>query len=605
MNPRHLELADEFCKLVGATHLLEYLGLDAGASPEEARTKLKKRRKYMQGMQSNPKYKSEALFLIKNFAALDALLSRPSEYLEAVSRQQESAHLPILEMTIRGVLKGGQLTRDQEEYLRRNALELGLSEETFEDTITRLAAQAGIARPGSADDEAATTLDDEPQLTDHYGLLGVKPTSSRDEIYDAYRARYRKVRSMADRERAEQLYKRLDRAWQVLSDPASRETYDLSLQRTGPPARDRDEAEDPFADLRAAPTAPPVRERSRTPGGSPGSRGRAAEPGRTDPGATTGEAQAGASTLQVMSPPVRQVRLGDEPTTEQIRIRKTHDVPMPGRISTDEPWLIASPSRLDPDALEQRIEVRINPQDLPSSRATGVVTVHTDRGDRSSIVFEVRKRLRVLPALFAGVGVLILVGGLLYAANTLGWFTPPDRSVVFDIDPTSEDVLIDGASVGSGAHVVVPDPPGGQATVTIIQSNFGTWNEELDFAQVSGTEIDVELELSTDFDFRPSDDLEQASLDQAQIADAMHARMRAMDDCVREAEGERPLEGLVRIYIGPQGQALGAELQGDGTEQPTVRRCLIRQAAAVELPPLSQGDYATVRYDYKVAEASP
>ena len=86
MNPRHLELADEFSKLVGKPHLLDYLGLAKGTSTDEARSELKKRRKYMQGMQSNPKFKAEALFLIKNFGALDALLHDPAQYLEAVSR---------------------------------------------------------------------------------------------------------------------------------------------------------------------------------------------------------------------------------------------------------------------------------------------------------------------------------------------------------------------------------------------------------------------------------------------------------------------------------------------------------------------------------------
>src|SRR5690606_23977212 len=198
------------------------LGIDPSASADEARGALKKRRKYMQGMQSNPKYKAEALFLIKNFAALDAVLAEPIGYLEAVRKQQESSHLPILEMTIRTVLKGGSLNHEQEEYLRRQALELGLALETFEDTLERLAAQAGVPRAQEGQRSAARGRDEEAlpdenlEITDHYGILGLSSNATRDVLYVAYQSRYRAGRALADRERAETLYKRLDRAGQVL-----------------------------------------------------------------------------------------------------------------------------------------------------------------------------------------------------------------------------------------------------------------------------------------------------------------------------------------------------------------------------------------------------
>ena len=122
MNSRNLDLAAQFCELVNKPHLLEYLGLPEDASPDAAQKKLKARRKYMQGMQSNPKYKSEAIFLIKNFGALSRVLEDPIPYLKDAKRRAESKHLPVLEMTIKGVLAGGSLTHEQEDYLRRNAL---------------------------------------------------------------------------------------------------------------------------------------------------------------------------------------------------------------------------------------------------------------------------------------------------------------------------------------------------------------------------------------------------------------------------------------------------------------------------------------------------
>ena len=110
MDSRNYELAAEFCQLVGTPDLLAYLGVEMDAGTAETRTKLKSRRKYMQGMQSNPKYRSEALYLIKHFAALDAVLANPAAYLKDAVKRAESVHLPVLEMTIRSVLAGGAVS---------------------------------------------------------------------------------------------------------------------------------------------------------------------------------------------------------------------------------------------------------------------------------------------------------------------------------------------------------------------------------------------------------------------------------------------------------------------------------------------------------------
>lgn len=620
MNPRHLELADEFCKLVGNAHLMEYLGLEPRVSAEEARSKLKKRRKYMQGMQSNPKYKNEALFLIKNFAALDAVLNDPTGYLDAVGRQQESEHLPILEMTIRGVLKGGQLTEDQEVYLRRNALELGLSERTFEDTLTRLAAQAGIARPGQEEDLEEIEVEEEPELTDHYGVLGVRPSASRDEIYDAYRARYREVRNLADRSKADRLYQAIDRAWQVLSDAGARDTYDLSLRQTGPPARDRQEDER-SEDDRLAPTAPPVRQRAHRPGSSPQPDERAVEapppvprhggPASSLPpqpvpvqglSAGTLTADRRIPRLEVVGSPVRVVQLAKEARSTEIRIRNPGQ--SPGRITSDEPWLLVSPTRLDPEQREQTITVRIDPRDLPAKKSTGVVTVQSDRGDRASIVFEVKRRAARLPFLLAGVAALALGLGVLIVQQ-LGLLQPSVRALTIAVDPTSEAVLLDGEPVGSGALVLVPRPPEGRVTLTVLQPNFETWIRELDLAEVAGQRLEVRLAQEAELDFVPAPDLVQAKLDETALQQAMAPRTRAMDACVRQglAPGDSR-EGHVRIHLGPEGRAIGVELEGEGTTVPAVRDCLRRQAAAVSTPALESGDYATVRYDYSVTGAT-
>jgi len=157
VTPRQLDVAHEFCERVSADDLLDYLGLAADASPDEARAALKARRRKMQGMQSNPKFRDEARLLIRTFQALDAVLGDPAAHVRDMARRRESSHLPILEMTIRGVLTGGPLTAEQEAYLRANAAELGVSAGSFDALLRRLQVETQSDQP-SGSQSSPTTL---------------------------------------------------------------------------------------------------------------------------------------------------------------------------------------------------------------------------------------------------------------------------------------------------------------------------------------------------------------------------------------------------------------------------------------------------------------
>ena len=131
MDPRHLEAATEFCKLVGSTDLYDYLHVAHEAAAPEVLGALREKRKYLQGMQSNPKLRAQAMFLIKNYGALESIVADPA-YLKAARKQQEASTLPMLEMAIDSVLADGVLTSEEEEFVRRNALELGIPVERYE-----------------------------------------------------------------------------------------------------------------------------------------------------------------------------------------------------------------------------------------------------------------------------------------------------------------------------------------------------------------------------------------------------------------------------------------------------------------------------------------
>ncbi len=65
--------------------------------------------------------------------------------------------------------------------------------------------------------------------TNYYAILGVGPKASGEEIKRAYRRmalKYHPDRNMDNPRAAEEKFKEIQRAYQVLSDPAEREKYD-------------------------------------------------------------------------------------------------------------------------------------------------------------------------------------------------------------------------------------------------------------------------------------------------------------------------------------------------------------------------------------------
>jgi hypothetical protein len=413
MDAEDLELAAEFCKLVAAPNLVAYLGLqDEGpVTPElgaDAVARLKARRKFMQGMQGNPKYKREALFLIKHFSNLNGVLQDVEAYLEDARRREESEHLPVVEMTVRGVLAGGGVTEDQVDYLRRNAAELGVSEETFVGLLSRVATELDVRlSPDLLDDptqEAGGQLWAGPidgslvggphAPLDLYQLLGIAPSSNEDDVRIAYHQRVDALDEIADPDARETMRRRIEIARKVLTNEAARRHYDLTSARTGPPARARELIPGPPRRPQAAPTAPPVRERWADPTG-PGPR------------------------LEILGDPIRMVWLSSGIAVTTIVIRNGGQGAMPGGVKADVPWVVVDPARLDPAAEAQQISVQIDPSEVPEGATTAVVSIETERGERARVVLELKRS--VAPSLAVAIAASVFVVGLLMVALVSWW----------------------------------------------------------------------------------------------------------------------------------------------------------------------------------------
>lgn len=380
MRPEDLEAAADFCKQAGVPNLLAYLGLDERADVAEVRNKLKSRRKYMQGMQGNPKYKKEALLLIKHFQSLNDAVGDLAVYLADARRRAESEHLPIIEMTVRGVLASGGLTSEQEEYLRRNALELGVSEATFRELLVRVGRELSVPVKGPKDPTPAPPPEREAQI-DLYTLLGISSNATDDDVRIAHQRKMAELDASGPSEAANKQRKRIEIAQKVLLNEAARRHYDLTASRTGPPSRQREFGPTPLGADRGRPalrpdqaaTAPPVRERSVDPTSLPPTR------------------LGGNPRLEILGEPVRPLRVGFSMAVASITVRNGGDGEMGGAVVSDVPWVAIDPKRLDPQAKEQVVSIQIDPSDLPRNASAAVITIQTDRGERARVVFEITR----------------------------------------------------------------------------------------------------------------------------------------------------------------------------------------------------------------------
>ena len=405
MDPRSLDLAAELCALVGAPSLFVYLEATEATDAAELRSRLKKRRKYMQGMQGNPKYKQEAVFLIKHFSALHDVLDDVSAYKADLRRRAESEHLPVLEMTIRGVLASGGLNADQYNFLRHNAIQLGIAEATFEEALRRAASESGIPMVGGLPTPTPAPMRN--QATDLYAILGLDNRATVRQIEAAYAARRAEVeRGLPDPD----MLRKLDIAKKVLSNEAARIQYDQTASRTGPPARRREfgpPGSPPTAKASHPSGATPIPAASAPAATAPPVRGRELGPGRV--GEPSGE-----SRLEILSEPVRRVRVrGTAEARDRIHIRNGGAGPMPGVVSCDVPWVRVQPAALDAGAAEQHIEVIAVGAQAPEGASTAVVTITTARGERARVVFELQRTQAPPIALFVGVAIVLVIAVVL------------------------------------------------------------------------------------------------------------------------------------------------------------------------------------------------
>ncbi len=595
MDRRDLDEIERFLASVGRTSLYAYYSIEPDATLEELENAVRKRRNWAQGQQSNPKYKAEALFLIKHNATVRrVLLESGDAYREHVESGLSTRNLEVLSLFIRGAVAAGVLTQQAEAAIHHQGRQLGLADPVVEQRVDEVLRELGARRTSASadDDELATSA----AALDLYAVLEVPPTASQAELEDAYRRRYRWARSLKDLKRSSDILQALDDAWRVLKDPARRERYDALrasargltedierrqqtllglLDEPAPPATSRLESSaDPHtpsarsvgSDGRPLRTAT-VASQHRPPVDEP-----EPEALRLRPGIATDELRAvpnraasGHTVLPVPPPNVagRTLGLADRPQNvrtrgprlvvegaDVVRLRVSsrtlvHPIKvsnagqgrMPGRVSTDRDWLSIPNPRLDPNAAQQTISVLVDPGDLPWGQSAGTVTVVTEHGERRLITIEVVRRswTRIAASIVGGVGA---VG----AVVALAWFllsrppTPPSAELQLTVDPPADRVLVNEVEAGSGVTATITAPePGKPFHLRIESDGFASHDELVTLKLGQRLERRVALALSDLMDWAaPAGEPEPLP---SAAVDAIEARARTMSNCFPDGTG--------------------------------------------------------------------
>ncbi len=223
MDRRDLDEIERFLTSVGRPTLFAYYALEPTTEPLAAEEAIKKRRTWAQGQQSNPKYKSEALFLIKNNALLKrVLVEHLEEYRVHVRDDTQHRNLDVLTLFIRGTIASGELTPQAEAAILHQGRQLELSDAAVARRVQELLTETGAVRVGFESEDLST----EAMAIDHYAILGVATNAAPGAIEEGYRNRYRWARNLKDLKRSAEVLQALDQAWRILSDPTRRARYD-------------------------------------------------------------------------------------------------------------------------------------------------------------------------------------------------------------------------------------------------------------------------------------------------------------------------------------------------------------------------------------------
>lgn len=518
MDRREFDEITRFLSAVGQPSLLTYYGIQESSSISEVDAVVKKRRAWAQGQQSNPKFKLEAMFLIKQNALIrKALLEEPEEYRAFLGSGDVLRSVEALQAFIKAAVRDGTLPPQAEASIRKQGRDLDLPDALITHQIERALAAMGAQRASDVEPTPA------PSVQDFYAVLEVDPAASTEQLEQAYRARYRWARNLTDLMHSAEVLGQLDRAWAVLRDPERRSRYDARRGQwpTAPSAEATADVPTPAPPaatppLPAAPPSPFPAPIPAAPVASPPPLTMPAPPAPVDsPPArlVSDDLDSTGTRLPVPPPPMptlgpvvppgrgpapraRAPRLTiDGPETivlkateprirHRLLVRNTGDAPMPGRIVVDHDWVEVTRTQLEPKAVTQVVEVTIHADRMPWRAGKTALTVVGDHGERKSITFEVA---RAGSGRWVPIAAALTVGALVAAGVAYRMAQPAESVMELTITPAAEHVFVNGTEIGHGPHVTFTTTDVDAPLHVRIESTGYASHDELVQLDVGGT----------------------------------------------------------------------------------------------------------------------
>lgn len=650
MESRDLEQIDQFLGMVNKSSLLEYYELTADASGDDAEQAIKRRRGWAQGQQANPKFREEALWLIRNQALLRKILvDERDEYVAEVNSRKVSREIERVALLAKGTMVTGVLTADAERFIHQQASELGVPEDRVNDLIEKLLAETGARRDVSATSPPPSSG---APFEDYYKLLNVPHTATREEIEAAHRAQYRQARSLKNLEDASARFAKLDEAWRHLSDPTRRKAYDALHQQHVSGSGAVEQADfflppppgalpsptaktEPGPPQRPPPPITPVSQLNNRASIGGGSSGVVQAPMATPPpvapppprppdlganrappppqGVVSVPSSIPASRkrqprLTVVSADVISLEVGRKPVTHSFVVKNAGQGRMPGRVTSDREWLIVTRTRLDPDAAQQDVQVTIDPSKMPRGKATGVVTVVTDLGDRRSINMEVTRKALSTPVLIGiAAFVLVLLAAIAFVVGAMQGGDEPaaapaaSSSLNIEVDPSAEEIFVNGALVAETgrARVLKGFTPGEPTQVRVTHAGFKPVEQTVVVPAGADHTVNLRLELAELLSSVPDKSARLQPLDAGAAAQAISTRIAQLQDCLRQNLTSRP--GLTAsvtldVYTTPPGVLHGVTFtKNNFDDEADALSCLRRQLRVVRFPAVEGADFGVHR----------
>jgi len=625
---RELEDLTRFVADRGQESLFSWLDVDQAASQADIEAAISQKRGWAQGQQSNPKFRTEALWVIKNSSLLrKTLLKNRDHYVADLQKRQEARHRQTLALFIQGSLATGILTETAEAAIREQGRGLGLTDAAVSEEIT-----AWLRKTGARRGEAHT-----PKEPDWYGFLEVAADAHTDEIEQAYRLKYRWARQLKDTARADEMYSKLDEAWRVLKHPLRRTEYDARLNPSEAAATSP--VEDPVPEFGlhsgsselAFSEEPPVGGRLRIqgapePASAGGGRSSHQSPDMSErkrrsapqpPDAIAKRAMAlddakrprrkqkSGPHLVVDGDINRLVEVGAKPRQIRITVRNTGDGPMPGQVLADRDWVTVSPDRLQSGRRSQEITVTIDPQRMPRRQAVCLVSISASRGQRASITLNVKRPDRRPLALALAAALLLGLGVSAWYAFSGQDVAPvePGRLLIKVDPPAGEIWLGDELMAAEGILDLVPEgSPDEPLHVRVSLDGFAEWSKTVTVPPGQTLRLAPILRLTDTMSMPHLGSQTEGKVDEDRARAVLNKRQARLAECLvthaTSQEPGTPLELTMRVRLGSTGSAVGFQAVSREGVSSNVDTCLKREVRSLRYP-LVPGDYGEFTYELR------